>query len=121
MRHSAWYRNSNEVNCSQPKAQPKSAASGKGASGGVGKSGNGAKGATNKRRRGRNARPAKKTADELDTDMANYFSGSADGANNAAAAPATTAATGDAPMEDEIMVSRMHIYWQPQCADYFGK
>ncbi|KAG6002816.1 hypothetical protein E4U43_001043 [Claviceps pusilla] len=92
------------VNGSQPKAQPKSAASGKGATGGVGKAGNGAKGAAaNKKRRGRNARPAKKTADELDTDMANYFSGSVDGANNTAAAPASAAATGDAPMEDEIM------------------
>lgn len=39
--------------------------------------------------------------------MANYFSGSVDGANNTAAAPASAAATGDAPMEDEIMVSRM--------------
>ncbi|KAG5982116.1 hypothetical protein E4U55_002276 [Claviceps digitariae] len=88
----------------QPKAQPKSAASGKGAAGGVGKSGNGANGAAaNKKRRGRNARPVKKTADELDTDMANYFSGSVDGAGNAAAAPVAAAATADASMEDEIM------------------
>lgn len=89
----------------QPKPQPKSAASGKGATGGVGKAGNGAKGAAaNKKRRGRSARPSKKTADELDTDMANYFSGGADGPGNAAAAaPAPAAATSDAPMEDEIM------------------
>ncbi|KAG5927261.1 hypothetical protein E4U42_002412 [Claviceps africana] len=88
----------------QPKAQPKSAASGKGATGGVGKAGNGVNaGSANKKRRGRNARPVKKTADELDTDMANYFSGSADGAGNAAAAPASAGATVDASMEDEIM------------------
>ncbi|KAG6023808.1 hypothetical protein E4U41_001927 [Claviceps citrina] len=91
----------------QPKAQPKSAASGKGATGGVAKSGNGTKAAANKKRRGRSARPAKKTADELDTDMANYFSGGADGASNAAADPAPAATTGDASMEDEIMVSRV--------------
>ncbi|QUC16492.1 uncharacterized protein UV8b_00733 [Ustilaginoidea virens] len=83
----------------QPKPQPKSAASGKGgAGGGVGKASNGAKGAANKKRRGRSARPAKKTADELDTEMANYFAKSDEGANNGSAA-----AGGDAPMEDEIM------------------
>ncbi|RFU72977.1 rna recognition domain-containing, partial [Trichoderma arundinaceum] len=58
-----------------------------------------------KNRRGRNARPAKKTAEELDSDMANYFVGAnneaAGGAAPAAAAPA--AGTEDAAMEDEIM------------------
>ncbi|KAG6005024.1 hypothetical protein E4U21_000539 [Claviceps maximensis] len=93
----------------QPKVQPKSAASGKGASG-VGKTGIGGKAAAaNKKRRGRNARPTKKTADELDTDMANYFSGSVDGTSNAAAVPASAAASADAPMEDEIML-QLHVH-----------
>lgn len=48
--------------------------------------------------RPKNARPAKKTADELDAEMADYFD----------AAKTTTegtgaAANGDAQMEDEIM------------------
>ncbi|KAG5998119.1 hypothetical protein E4U52_001720 [Claviceps spartinae] len=88
----------------QPKAQPKSAASTKGANNGAVKSGNGANGAANKKRRGRNARPVKKTADELDTEMANYFSGAADGANNAAAGGAVNEASVDASMEDAILV-----------------
>ncbi|KAI5456400.1 hypothetical protein BGZ63DRAFT_517987 [Mariannaea sp. PMI_226] len=89
----------------QPKAQPKSAAADKhntnAAKGGVA-----AKGPANKRRRGRNNRPAKKTAEELDSEMADYFvsgAGNANpGAENAPAAPAAPA-TGDAPMDDEIM------------------
>ncbi|EFY90334.1 protein mlo3-like protein, partial [Metarhizium acridum CQMa 102] len=86
----------------QPKAQPKSAASGKGATGGVGKAGN-AK-AANKKRRGRSARPAKKTAEELDSEMTDYFKNNAEGANaGAATATGAAGATGDAPMEDEIM------------------
>ncbi|KAK2598115.1 RNA-binding RNA annealing protein [Conoideocrella luteorostrata] len=100
----------------QPKPQPKTAASGKGGAGGVGKAGNGAKGAANKKRRGRNARPSKKTADELDTDMADYFNKTADGANNGAAANAAApvaAATGDAPMEDEIMVKQLEMIHSP--------
>ncbi|CCE26899.1 related to RNA annealing protein [Claviceps purpurea 20.1] len=87
----------------QPKAQPRSAASTKGANNGAAKSGNGANGAANKKRRGRNARPVKKTADELDTEMANYFSGAADGANNAAAGGAANEASVDASMEDAIL------------------
>lgn len=46
----------------------------------------------------KNARPAKKTEDELDAEMADYF----DGAKaTTEAAPAATG--GDAQMEDEIM------------------
>ncbi|KAG6064996.1 hypothetical protein E4U32_007872 [Claviceps aff. humidiphila group G2b] len=101
----------------QPKAQPKSAASTKGPNNGAAKSGNGANGAANKKRRGRNARPVKKTADELDTEMANYFSGAADGANNAAAGGAANEASVDASMEDAIlviMIQRVGAYL-PDC------
>jgi THO complex subunit 4 len=87
----------------QPKAQPKSAA-GKKQNSTTTKAG-GAKGAVanaNKKRRGRNARPAKKTAEELDSEMADYFVGAnAEAGGAAAGAPAP--ANGDAPMEDEIM------------------
>lgn len=83
----------------QPKIHPKSAA--------VVKNANGAKGGpaakpANKKplRRGRNSRPAKKTAEELDSEMADYFE-NANNDNSNAAAPA--AASGDAPMEDEIL------------------
>ncbi|KAL6799208.1 hypothetical protein GGI42DRAFT_355557 [Trichoderma sp. SZMC 28013] len=91
----------------QPKAQPKSAA-GKKQNTTAAKAG-GAKGAAanaNKKRRGRNARPAKKTAEELDSEMADYFVGAnnADGAGAAPAAAAAAPTNGDAAMEDEIMV-----------------
>ncbi|KAF6819986.1 Protein mlo3-like protein (RNA recognition domain-containing protein), partial [Colletotrichum plurivorum] len=89
---------------SQPKAQPKSAANDK-------RNGNANKGAANagargkkpQPRRARSGRPAKKTAEELDSEMADYFDSAATGNNENAAAPAPAAANGDAPMEDEIM------------------
>lgn len=93
---------------SQPKAQPKSAAADK-------STGNGAKGAAagkgaaakKQPRRGRNSRPAKKTAEELDSEMADYFeaapANAAAATETAAAAAPAAAANGDAPMEDEIM------------------
>ncbi|WYZ36580.1 hypothetical protein EsH8_II_000086 [Colletotrichum jinshuiense] len=87
----------------QPKAQPKSAANDK-------RKANANKGPTTagardkKPRRARSGRPAKKTAEELDSEMADYFeSGAAPATNENAAAPAPAAANGDAPMEDEIM------------------
>ncbi|EFX03773.1 RNA annealing protein [Grosmannia clavigera kw1407] len=91
---------------SQPKPQPKSAASDKTAA----KNATNAKGGAKKpARRARNSRPAKKTAEELDSEMADYFDGASANANgaapaaaNGAAAPAP-AANGDAPMDDEIM------------------
>lgn len=89
---------------SQPKAQPKSAAADKHNSNAA--KANAAKGKGNKPRRARNARPAKKTAEELDSEMADYFvsNSTAEGGNPEAAAPAPApVATGDAPMEDEIM------------------
>ncbi|KAF3766303.1 hypothetical protein M406DRAFT_356277 [Cryphonectria parasitica EP155] len=48
--------------------------------------------------RAKNARPAKKTADELDAEMADYFD-----AAKASAEANGAAANGDAQMEDEIM------------------
>lgn len=89
---------------SQPKSQPKSAASTK-------KTDNATRGKAARGRggkAGRNARPAKKTAEELDSEMVDYWNNGAtatetDGAANGAA-PA--AANGDANMDDEILVSR---------------
>ncbi|KAF4342012.1 mRNA export mlo3 [Fusarium beomiforme] len=89
---------------SQPKAQPKSAAADKhNAAAAKGAPTKGAGG--NKKRRGRNSRPAKKTQEELDSEMADYFDSSAapEGTNNAAAPAPAPAATGDADM-DEIAV-----------------
>jgi THO complex subunit 4 len=94
----------------QPKAQPKSAASNKhAAKGAKGAAAKGAAAAGKKGGRGaRNAPRAKKTAEELDSEMADYFGGSSAPAGDnsaaaAAAAPAAAPATGDAAMEDEIM------------------
>jgi THO complex subunit 4 len=87
---------SNATN-SQPKSQPKSAAATKSASTGSGARGKGNRG---RGRGGRNARPAKKTAEELDSEMADYFETGA----NAPAATTAPAANGDAAMDDEIMV-----------------
>ncbi|GKT56990.1 LOW QUALITY PROTEIN: protein mlo3-like protein [Colletotrichum tofieldiae] len=90
----------------QPKAQPKSAANDKRNNANATK-GAAAPGARGKKpqRRARTGRPAKKTAEELDSEMADYFESGANPAGDAAAAaaPAPAAATGDAPMEDEIM------------------
>jgi THO complex subunit 4 len=89
---------------SQPKSQPKSAATTKAAT-------NAANGtASGGRRRGRggrarNSRPAKKTAEELDSEMQDYFETGGAGAtetgaaNNGVAQPATN---GDV-MEDEVL------------------
>ncbi|RMJ14741.1 hypothetical protein BHE90_006946 [Fusarium euwallaceae] len=84
----------------QPKAQPKSAAADKhnagAAKGGVAKGA-----AANKKRRGRNNRPAKKTREELDSEMNDYFDSAANPEVNTAAAPAPApaAAGGDADMD----------------------
>lgn len=85
---------------SQPKAQPKSAANDKKKEAAGKASGSGARGRGGKRRAVRNSRPAKKTAEELDHEMADYFEAATENANGAV--PATT--NGDAPMEDEILV-----------------
>ena len=81
---------------SQPKAQPKSAANKKKESTGkVTGTGNRARG-----KKPRNARPAKKTTEELDSEMADYFDTSAQPNENGGNAAATN---GDAPMDDEII------------------
>ncbi|KAF4584439.1 protein mlo3-like protein [Ophiocordyceps camponoti-floridani] len=82
----------------QPKAQPKPATGKVNASA----KGNGVKGTTNKKRRGKSARPTKKTTEELDSEMADYFVGSNETTTGTVAA-AAPAANGDAAMEDEIM------------------
>lgn len=89
---------------SQPKAQPKSAASNKHNAAAAKNAG--AVGQGKKTRRPRGNKPTKKTTEELDSEMADYFESANAGTNenaNASAAPAPAAANGDAPMEDEIM------------------
>lgn len=87
----------------QPKAQPKSAATVKhGANGAKGAPAAGKNGAKKAPRKGRSSRPAKKTAEELDSEMADYFenANTEATANNAAPAPA---AGGDAAMEEDVL------------------
>lgn len=92
----------------QPKSQPKSAAATKStASAGAGTRGKAGRG---RGRGGRNARPTRKTAEELDSEMADYFDAGA--AGTAAPAPATN---GDAPMDDEIMVRYTAILSTDAC------
>jgi len=82
----------------QPKAQPKSAAAVKSGKGGAAAAtGKGAKKGT---KRAKSGRPAKKTAEELDSEMTDYFN-NANNENTAGGAAAP--AGGDAPMEDEIL------------------
>jgi len=82
----------------QPKAQPKSAVPTKAAGAGTGARGKSARG---RGRGGRNPRPAKKTAEELDSEMADYWESGAT-ANNGGATTAQPA-NGDAAMDDEIL------------------
>ena len=87
---------------SQPKAQPKSAATDKKkANEAKAKAAGGNKPGQNKKQ-ARNARPTKKTEAELDSEMADYFVAAPASNNENAAAPA---ANGEAM--DEIMVSPM--------------
>jgi len=84
-----------------PKAQPKSAASTK--ANGNSTRGKNARGRGGKT--GRNARPAKKTAEELDSEMVDYWNSGATATEgeNAANGAGQVAANGDANMEDDIM------------------
>jgi len=85
----------------QPKSQPKSAANPKKNDTSTrGKAARGRGGKT-----GRNARPAKKTAEELDSEMVDYWNtGTATTETGAATNGAAPAATnGDANMDDEIL------------------
>ncbi|KAL8397045.1 hypothetical protein RB594_003949 [Gaeumannomyces avenae] len=100
---------SQRITHNQPKAQPKSAASDKrGAKTGVnGAAADGAKGtkkAAANPRRAKNARPTKKTAEELDSEMADYFQGGeSNGAEGTNTAAPVAAANGDAAMEEDIL------------------
>ena len=86
---------------SAPKPQPKSAANTKPTANTAAR---GAKGKRGGARGGRAARPAKKTAEELDSEMADYWTGAAEGDATTAGGPAP--ANADAPMDDEILVGR---------------
>lgn len=79
-----------------PKVQPKSAAAVKPAKGAAAAK-KGKKGSV----KAKSARPSKKTAQELDSEMADYFVGANNDTATAAAPAAPTG--GDAPMEDEIL------------------
>lgn len=62
-----------------------------------------ARGAAGKKGRGgkpKSARPAKKTAEELDAEMVDYFDAAA---QNSTEASGAAPANGDAQMDDEIM------------------
>ena len=85
----------------QPKAQPKSAAAVK--QGANGAKGGAATGKVTKKvpRRGRSNRPVKKTAEELDSEMADYFVGNSTENVNGGAAAATSG--GDAAMEEDVL------------------
>ncbi|KAH6850894.1 hypothetical protein B0I37DRAFT_372700 [Chaetomium sp. MPI-CAGE-AT-0009] len=86
----------------QPKVQPKSAAAVK-KNATTGKGGAAAgKGTKKTGRGGRSNRPAKKTAEELDSEMADYFD-SGNTENNANAAAPAAAAGGDAAMEEDVL------------------
>ncbi|KAI0392543.1 RNA recognition domain-containing protein [Xylariaceae sp. FL0594] len=83
---------------SQPKAQPKSAANDK-KKDGTKTVGSGVRGGRKRGRGGRSSRPTKKTAEELDSEMADYFEAGNQNENTNGAAAAADA---DAAMDDEI-------------------
>ncbi|XMA09402.1 hypothetical protein WAI453_002193 [Rhynchosporium graminicola] len=87
---------------SQPKSQPKSAATTKTAAAGAARGGKAARARGG--RGGRAARPAKKNAEELDAEMVDYWQTGASATDAGAAAGAAQPATnGDATMDDEIL------------------
>ena len=88
---------------SAPKAQPKSAVPTKNNAAGAGARGKGGRGA---KKGARNPRPAKKTAEELDSEMADYWeTGATNGGDAATASGPAQPANGDANMDEEILVS----------------
>ncbi|ETS79577.1 hypothetical protein PFICI_09430 [Pestalotiopsis fici W106-1] len=90
---------------SQPKSQPKSAVPNKKKEAATkDTAAGGANRGRRKPARGKSSRPAKKTAEELDSEMADYFvaGNQNENANGGAPAPANN---GDAAMDDDIMVS----------------
>ncbi|KAK3304322.1 uncharacterized protein B0T15DRAFT_536124 [Chaetomium strumarium] len=86
----------------QPKAQPKSAAAVKQNGGGTKGGAASSRGGKKTGRRGRSNRPVKKTAEELDSEMMDYFE-SGNPENNVNGAAAAAAAGGDATMEDDVL------------------
>ncbi|KAI0137228.1 hypothetical protein BJ170DRAFT_49234 [Xylariales sp. AK1849] len=90
---------------SQPKSQPKSAAASRKKETGAKDAGTAgpSRGGGRKKapRATRSSRPTKKTAEELDSEMADYFEATNQNENANGGAPAAT--NGDAPMEDEIL------------------
>lgn len=96
----------------QPKPQPKSAApKANAASGTRGKGRGGARGG----RGGRNPRPAKKTAEELDSEMVDYWQSGATTTEAEGGAAAQPAANGDANMDDEILVGLRDVDQSKSC------
>jgi len=87
----------------QPKAQPKSAANKKKKDAAGNAAGADARPNRAGRAKKRSSRPAKKTAEELDSEMADYFVANGSANDNAPAAAAPAAAGGDAAMADEIL------------------
>ena len=88
---------------SAPKAQPKSAVPTKNNAAGAGARGKGGRGA---KKGARNPRPAKKTAEELDSEMADYWeTGATNGGDAATTSGTAQPANGDANMDEEILVS----------------
>ena len=86
-----------------PKAQPKSAVPSKSSTSGT-------RGKTRGAKKARNPRPAKKTAEELDSEMADYWESGATNSGDVAATSGTAqAANGDANMDEEILVSRVRL------------
>ncbi|EHK97645.1 putative mRNA export protein mlo3 [Glarea lozoyensis 74030] len=83
----------------QPKAQPKSAANSKAAP-----AIRGGKAARGRGGKAKNARPAKKTAEELDSEMMDYFGATGNNeTETAGAGTAQPAANGDANMDDDVL------------------
>jgi THO complex subunit 4 len=94
----------------QPKAQPKSAANAKGTP-----AVRGGKAARGRGGKAKSARPAKKTAEELDSEMMDYFGSTGNNETEAGAAGnAQPATNGDANM-DEVLVSWSYLQGVDYC------
>jgi THO complex subunit 4 len=88
------------LHCSKPKSAAKEVTKGKTNSAAATNGASKAK-ATGKKP-ARNSRPKKKTAEELDAEMMDYF-GNGENAANGAAQPAAAAANGGDAMVDEVL------------------
>ncbi len=93
---------------SQPKSQPKSAATTKATANAANSNASGGRaGRRGRGGRARNSRPAKKTAEELDSEMADYFDngGAVTTETGVATNGVAQSATNGDVMEDEVLVS----------------